>query len=84
MIKIIKQINERQTLAEREGNYYLISQSREDIVPVEVLVFPCDKDGNVKEWLEVGGEVGVPLHQYIQRVLEEGDLIAPWRYDSPI
>ena len=52
MIKIIKQINERQTLAEREGNYYLISQSREDIVPVEVLVFPCDKDGNVKEWLE--------------------------------
>ena len=84
MIKIVRELNDRQVVAERDGKHFLISQSREHIDPVEVLVFPCDAEGNVREWLEVGGEVGVPLHQYIQRVLEEGDLIAPWRYDSPL
>ena len=50
------------------------------MVPMEVLVFPCDAEGNVKEWLEVGGEVGVSLEQYVQEVLARGDLIAPWKY----
>lgn len=84
MIKVIKYVEDgRQAIIEEDGKTYLVSQSLPFQQPVETLVFACDADGKVADWEEVAGEVGIGIDQYLQRVLEEGKLIAPWKDDLP-
>lgn len=82
MIKVVKHLNHRQIIIERDGDYFLISESKENIEPKETFVFPSDAEGNVTEWIEVGGEIGVGLDRYLQSVLESGKIVAPWTYGS--
>ena len=41
-------------------------------------MFPADSVGNITSWSEVGGEVGVGLEAYLERVKQEGQIVAPW------
>lgn len=83
MIKVIKHLEDgRQVILEEDGKTYLVSQSIPMHTPVETLVFPCDEEGKVTDWVEVAGEVGIGIDKYLQRVLEEGKLIAPWKEDD--
>ena len=78
MLKVIRELSERQVLIEQDGKNYLVSQSIEEIQPVETLVFKCDIEGNVSDWGEVGGEVGVGINTFLKRCLEEDKIIMPW------
>lgn len=84
MIKVIKQINERQILIEQDGKNFLVSESIPDLVPQETLVFSCDSEGKVSDWVEVGGEVGYGLDTYMKILLESGSILAPWKYEDDI
>ena len=78
MINVVRFLNDRQVLLEQNGRNFIVSQSREGHEPVEVLVFPADSVGNITSWSEVGGEVGVGLEAYLERVKQEGQIVAPW------
>lgn len=73
MIKFIKNLNERQALVKHESRYFLVSESKPDSpVRVETLVFECDQNGNVIEWVEVDGEIGTKLADFLPRLLARG------------
>jgi hypothetical protein len=82
MIKVIKQINEHKVLIENDNKYYVVSESKPDTVPQEVLVFPSDQEGVITNWEEVGGEIGCSLDSYMKRLLESGSIVAAWRYEG--
>jgi len=73
MIKIIKQLNERQTIINYEKYYYLVSESKKESgVPLETLVFQCDENGHINDWIDVDGEVGVGIKEFLPKLLERG------------
>ena len=79
MIKVLKYLQEgRQAVVEENGQIYLVSQSIPMHTPVETLVFRSDVEGKVTDWVEVGGEVGCTIDQYLSRCLNEGKIIVPW------
>ena len=84
MVKQIKQINDRQILIENDGNYYIVSESKQRQEPKEVLVFPANEQGEITKWEEVGGEIGCSLDSYMKRLLESGSIVAPWKYEDDI
>ena len=77
MIELVKRLNERQALVKDNGDYYLVSQSK-TFTPVygcqspepEVLVFPCNSEGIVVYWMEVNGERGATLDEYLPKLLQ--------------
>jgi hypothetical protein len=78
MIELVKRLNERQALVRENKDYYLVTQSK-TYVPIyheyeapepEVLVFPCNPEGVVAEWLEVNGERGATLEEYLPKLLQ--------------
>lgn len=84
MIKVLKELNGgRQIVIEEDGKTFLVSQSRPDFQPVETLVFPCDIEGKVSSYVEVGGEIGIGIDAFMKRVLEEGKIPAPWKDELP-
>ena len=78
MVEYVKHLNERQALVRENSDYYLVSQSRV-YAPVfheyqesdpEVLVFPCNAEGVVLEWMEVNGERGATLDEFLPKLLQ--------------
>ena len=71
MIKLYKRLNERQAIVQENDDYYLVTQSRKYELAEfpEVLVFPCNSQGSVSEWLEVNGERDTTLDQYLPKLL---------------
>ena len=78
MIELVKRLNERQALVRENNDYYLVSQSKV-YIPVfhedqesdpEVLVFPCNAEGVVLEWMEVNGERGATLDEFLPKLLQ--------------
>ncbi len=78
MVEFVKRLNERQALVKDRGDYYLVTQSK-TYIPVyhefekpepEVLVFPCNAEGVVANWLEVNGERGATLDEYLPKLLQ--------------
>ena len=45
------------------GKYYVVSESSR--FGLETLIFPSDSEGNVTNWIEVGGSRGVSLHEVL-------------------
>jgi hypothetical protein len=82
MISIFKELNDRQVIVKRGDKYFLVSQSRPELQPVETLVFPCDEEGKVNDWFEVDGEVGSTISQFLPRLLETGDFRPAWEIPS--
>lgn len=82
MIKIIKELNDRQKLVEENGNTFVVSQSRPDHHPVETLVFRANANGKILNFTEVGGEVGVGIDQFLEKCLQEGKIVRPWELDD--
>lgn len=73
MIKFIKSLNNRQALVKYENRHFLVSESKPDSpVRIETLVFECDESGNVIEWVEVDGEIGTPIKDFLPRLLARG------------
>lgn len=71
MLKLIKKINEYQAIIKDDAyNYYLVSESR--FYAKETLVFPSDDNGYVPSWIEVGGEAGVGIDEFLPKLLERG------------
>ncbi len=77
MAELVKRLNERQALVKDNNDYYLVSQSK-TFTPVydfkapepEVLVFHCNSDGIVANWMEVNGERGTTLEEYLPKLLQ--------------
>lgn len=72
MITLIRRISPRQALVKHEDNFYVVSQSIDGWSPVETLVFRSNSGGEVTDWGEITGEVGVGLESYLERILCEG------------
>jgi len=76
MIELVKRLNERQALVKDNNDYYLVSQSKTFIyfkrntAEPEVLVFPCNAEGVVLEWMEVNGERGATLDEFLPKLLQ--------------
>ena len=76
MVKIVSQLNPRQVIVECSKKYYLVSESKpESKVPLETLVFQCNENGHVNDWVEVDGEVGTPIKEYLSKLLERGYVV---------
>ena len=78
MIELVKRLNERQALVRENKDYYLVTQSK-TYVPIyheyeapepEVLVFHCNAEGIVANWMEVNGERGATLDEYLPKLLQ--------------
>lgn len=81
MIKVVKNLNDRQILIERNSKHYLVSQSKAEFANkpiVETLVFPSDEEGNVLEWYEVGGERGSNITEYMLKLLSQQMEFSEW------
>ena len=46
-----------------EGNHYIISQARTDIVDLETLVFPCNEKGECENMIEIVNARGVTIDE---------------------
>lgn len=85
-IKIVRKIDSRQVMIECDNKYYVVSESLPGWVPVETLVFPCDENGEITNWIEVAGEIGVRLDSYLRSLLDRETLECPWgkeQYNPP-
>jgi hypothetical protein len=51
MITLVKYTNAKQSVWEKDGKYYLCSTSLNYIR--EVMVFKCNSEGKVEDWLEL-------------------------------
>ena len=73
MVKLVMHLNERQAVVEYQNDFYLVSESKADSgVPLETLVFQCDENGRVNDWIEVDGEVGTPMEDFLPSLLKRG------------
>lgn len=73
MVKFIMHLNERQAVVEYQNDFYLVSESKQESgVPLETLVFQCDENGHVSDWIEVDGEIGTPIKDFLPRLLKKG------------
>ena len=50
-------------VVKHNGKFYLVSESSK--FGLETLIFPSDSEGNVTNWIEVGGSRGVSLHEVL-------------------
>lgn len=78
MISVVKELSDRQVLIKRGEHYFVVSQSIPEIQPVEVLVFPSDQDGTIKDYTNIDGEVGVTLKSFLPALIERGDFSPGW------
>ena len=76
MVKIVSQLNSRQYVVECKNKCYLVSESKPNSgVPLETLVFASDKNGSVSDWIEVDGEVGTSVNDYLSKLVERGYVV---------
>ena len=76
MVKIVMQLNPRQFVVECKDKCYLVSESKPTSgVPLETLIFRSDENGHVNDWIEVDGEVGTPIKEYLPKLLERGYVV---------
>lgn len=75
MIEFVKELSPRQVLIRYYNDYYLVSESKPDsFVPLETLVFACDEDGEVSDWIEIDGEIGIGIKDFLPKLLKKGKL----------
>ena len=79
MLKIVKRLNERQALLWQDDRYFVVSESIPLMVPKETLVFESDNEGKILNWMEVGGEIGIGVDDYLSKIEEAGEILTPWK-----
>ena len=72
MISAIKYIDSRKVLVKHGEELYIISESFPGIGPVETLVFRANEKGEITNFSEITGEVGVSLQNYLDRIVLDG------------
>ena len=50
-------------LVQHKGQYYIVSESTR--LGLETLIFLSDSEGNITNYAEVGGSLGVSLHEVL-------------------
>ena len=50
-------------LVQHNGNFYIVSESTTR--GLETLIFRADAAGNITDYVEVGGSIGVTLHEVL-------------------
>lgn len=68
-MQIIKELNKMKTVVLFENKHYLISQVENTFVGLETLIFKCDKNGNVLDWVDVGGSRDVSRDEVLNNFL---------------
>jgi len=56
-------------LVKHRGKFYIVSESTK--MGLETLIFEADENGNVVEWLEVGGGRGITLVEVLENFESE-------------
>lgn len=74
MIEFVKELNPRQALIRYCNDYYLVTESKPEFSQLETLVFACDEDGHVNDWIEVDGEINVGIKDFLPKLLKKGKL----------
>ena len=63
----VRQINDRQALLSRNGEFFVASESVPGTVATETLVFPANAEGEITDWMEVDGKRGMTLESFLQK-----------------